>query len=283
MPPPFVELRIVTDQALGEKIVAILSQIGFEGFWEDESVLKCYISSSRWDERTRLETESTIRLIARSNATPLPQLSHSIVEDQNWNEQWEKTIQPIRVTDRITIAPTWNTADIRPGDILLRIDPKMSFGTGYHETTRLVLRLMEKHILDGESVLDVGTGTGVLAIAAMKLGAASAVGVDPDEWSYSNAMENTRVNGVDSNVRIILGDIASVPDKQFDLLVANIQLNVIVPILPRLREFTKRLLILSGLLDRDRDAILNALDLNDLVVVEEMQENEWIAIAASHR
>ena len=121
--------------------------------------------------------------------------SHSVAE-KNWNSAWEETIRPIRVSERIVVAPTWHPFNGGPGDIVLTIDPKMSFGTGYHESTRLLLGLMERHLRIGARVLDAGTGTGILAIAALKLGAASAIAFDIDEWSFVNAVDNTRLNGV---------------------------------------------------------------------------------------
>ena len=185
-----VEVQIVADEELVDQLVAILSGLGFEGFWEEGSLLRCYIGSARWSPAMHEEVQSVIHRMTRSSSSASPHVVVNTIENRNWNEEWEKTIKPIQVTDRIIIKPTWHEYEAKPGEIVLTIDPKMSFGTGYHETTRLVLRLMEKHVTAGMSLLDVGTGTGVLAIAGIKFGAASAVGIDVDEWSYINALEN---------------------------------------------------------------------------------------------
>ena len=197
MTASYVEVEISTNEELVDQLVAILSQIGFEGFWEDGTLLKCYINRNQWSPAMNEGVQTTIDRMVRSSNTTQPIVSVQFIDDRNWNEEWERTIKPIQVTERIVIKPTWHQYDAKPGEIVLTVDPKMSFGTGYHETTRLVLRLMERHIKPGVKLLDVGTGTGVLAIAGIKLGASSGVGVDIDEWSYDNALENVKLNDVD--------------------------------------------------------------------------------------
>jgi ribosomal protein L11 methyltransferase len=282
MTSSYVEVEIRANEELVDQLVGILSQIGFEGFWEDGAQLKCYINRNRWSTAMAEEVQTTISRMARSSNTTQPIVSVHLIDDRNWNEEWEKTIKPIQVTERIVIKPTWHQYDGRPGEIVLTIDPKMSFGTGYHESTRLVLRLIEKHIRPGTSILDVGTGTGVLAIAGIKLGAASGVGVDVDEWSYDNALENIKLNDADHLVRVFKGDLASVPTEQFGMIVANIQLNVIKPMLIEMKDrlILGGTLIVSGLLFQDRDDILEALSAAGFHVIEELRENEWLAIAA---
>ncbi len=203
-------------------------------------------------------------------------------EDQNWNAAWEKTIRPIRVTDSIIITPSWHEVHPEPGQVVLVIDPKMSFGTGYHETTRLSLRLLETFLKPAMRVLDVGTGTGVLAIAAARLGASAVTGIDIDEWSYNNALENAERNGVTHLVTIHQKPLSMLPPSPCELVVANIQLDVITGLIG---EFASRLtdkgiLLLSGLLLTDRPAITTLLENNDLSPLAELDENEWIAIAA---
>jgi len=283
MPKSFVEVDIVADASLLEALTGILTQLGFEGFWEDGSALKAYMSAERWSPSLVDEIRSVANLVARSSSSKAPTISVKTIAEQNWNEEWEKTIRPIQVTARIIITPTWHTVTPAPGQIVLTIDPKMSFGTGYHETTRLVLRMMDHSIRPGTTLLDVGTGTGVLAIAGVKLGASSAVAVDIDEWSYENALENVRLNGVQDRVRVIHGDLSAAPGSLFDMIVANIQRSIIEPIL---REMSSRLapnglLILSGLLEADEELMLQALGSRHFVVRERLFENEWLALAVT--
>ncbi|MBI5473378.1 MAG: 50S ribosomal protein L11 methyltransferase [Ignavibacteriae bacterium] len=281
MPKIYSEIEIAADEQLREQLVGILSQLGFEGFWEEGSALRCYIPQVKWSEELSDEIRRVIRMVQRSSSSVDPVIFVRSVEEKNWNAEWEKTIRPIHVTDRIVITPTWHAYEAQPGELVLTIDPKMSFGTGYHETTRLVLRLMENYIRPGMRLLDIGTGTGVLAIAGVKLGAHSALGVDNDEWSHENGIENARLNGVEQQVSIQLGELADVPPGTFDMIVANIQRNVIEPLLPEMKSRLNPngVVILSGLLDVDEQPIRKAVQGSGFNVQDMMRENEWIAFA----
>lgn len=282
MSKSYVEVEILADSSLADALTGILAQLGFEGFWEDGSALKAYMRADRWSPALLDEVRTVAGLVSRSSTSTPPTISAREIAEKNWNEEWEKTIRPIQVTERIMITPTWHAVNPRPGRIVLTIDPKMSFGTGYHESTRLVLRLMDGAVRPGTTLLDVGTGTGVLAIAGVKLGASSAVAVDVDDWSYDNALENAGLNGVADRVRVIHGDISAAPANLFDMIVANIQRNIIEPILEEMlsRLAPNGLIILSGLLQADEEAILQALGAHCLVVRQRLFEREWLALAA---
>ncbi len=282
MPEGFVEVNIAADPLLTENLVALFSQLGFEGFWEDEGTLRCYISAGRWTPEFFEEIQTTAAWAARSSRSPSPRLHVQTLENKNWNAEWEKTIRPIRVGERIVITPSWHTFSPLPRDIVLTIDPKMSFGTGYHETTRCMLRLMESAVRPGTTMLDVGTGTGILAIAGIKLGCASAIACDVDEWSYRNATENAEANGVTDRMKVILGDISLTPRNPFDLVAANLQLSLILPILGRLDErcAADGLLLLSGLLLKDEEEISSRLTERTFAISSRLTENEWLALAA---
>ncbi len=277
-----IEVAIEAEEELRDRIVALLGQLGFEGFWEDGPVLRSYISESRWTSAMPEEVERTVNLITRSSRSTRPAITTRRIQEQNWNEEWEKTIRPIHVSERTVITPSWHHYEPAPGELVLTIDPKMSFGTGYHESTRLILRLLEQHIRTGDSVLDMGTGTGVLAIAAVRLGAADAAGIDIDEWSYDNACENIRLNHVEDHITILHGDITATPAGPFTLILANIQRTVLLEMLPLLvrRLSAEGRLLLAGLLHDDRDIMMEQLRHQGLTLLDEVSENEWIAIAA---
>jgi ribosomal protein L11 methyltransferase len=283
MPRTYTELTIESVEPLDEQVIGLISQLGFEGFWEDGPSLRCYIATERWDGTLLPEVERVLRMAISTSKTAVPAVHVRTIEEENWNAKWEATIKPIHVTDRIVIAPTWAGYVPEPHEILILIDPKMSFGTGYHESTRLALLLIQRHIRHRPAVLDVGTGTGILAIAAVKLGARSALGVDTDEWAYHNAIENAALNGVRDTVHILHGDLTVAPAGQFDLIVCNIQRNIIETLVAALRSRLAHggTIILSGLLQADGESIRQSLRAASLRVTDELIENEWLALAAA--
>jgi len=279
----YVEVEIASDAATVEMLVGLLSEVGVEGFWEEGGLLRCYVRSERWRPEMEMEIARMVKLAVPSSRSASPRIEVRTIAGRNWNEEWERTIKPIRVTDRIVIAPSWETYDPSPGEILIRVDPKMSFGTGYHESTRLALRLLQRHVRNRPSVLDIGTGTGVLVIAALLLGARSALGLDNDQWAYENAQENLRLNNVQERGRIVLGDVSAVPLEEFNVVVCNIHRTAVEQMLSDLIRHVAHngVLILSGLLSADREPIMASLRARGLRMVEEVVENEWIGMTAA--
>ncbi len=274
-----VEVAVTTAPAMVDLVVGSLTALGFDGFWEDEGVLRCYIAESLWTPALEIDLQNTLRALFTDR--PSPDISLSRLEQHNWNEEWEKSLHPIKVSDRFVISPSWSQYRPAPGETVITIDPKMSFGTGYHESTRIALRLMEHHVRRGDRVLDIGTGTGVLAIAAIALGAAEAVGVDIDEWSIENARENVVTNRAE-HISILHGSIDAVPEHSFDLVLANIQRNVIVELLPHIgRRLVKEgAVIFSGLLSTDLPGVIQELRNNGFSSIGTAGENEWSGIVA---
>jgi ribosomal protein L11 methyltransferase len=283
MPHEYVEIQIHAEPPLIEHLIGTLTQLGFEGFWEETGLLKCYMSAERWDPTLETAIRDILRLFTRPSTEVPPGFSIARIQEENWNAQWEQSITPIHLTPRIVVSPTWQEYTPASGEILIRINPKMSFGTGYHESTRLAMAMIENHLAPGMSVLDVGTGTGILAIGAIILGAGSATGIDIDEWSSTNAMENAALNGVSERLTIAQCEIDAIPRAPFDMIVANIQRSVIEQLLDemRLRLRPSGLLVLSGLLDIDRDPIIDRLTASRFTVLEEQSEHEWVACAAT--
>ena len=210
-------------------------------------------------------------------------IEKEILEDQNWNELWEKSREVIKVTDRIIIKPTFKEYSAKENEIVLTIDPKMSFGTGEHQTTKLMLRILEKIVKPGMKVLDVGSGTGILAITAIKLGAAKAIAVDFDEICLENCEENCVLNDVENSVDIITGEIDDVEEKNFDLVLANIQKNVLLEIAEKIRSKLNKnaVVILSGLLESDKDDIEKKYHSLGFTTKQFEQMDEWIAMVIS--
>ncbi len=255
---------------LREALVAHLAAAGFDAFEETPDGVAAYAPTGQIDRSALTEALAAMG-VHETTETTLP--------DQNWNAEWEKTIQPTRVGSFV-VAPTWATL---PDDLaaltVLRIDPKMAFGTGYHESTRLALGLLADCVPPGGRVLDVGAGTGVLALAALKTGAAEALGVDIDPWSVENAQENAVLNGVADRFENRLGSLDEAPETGFDLVLANILRSILVPMMPGLarRMAPGASLVLAGILQTERQTMLDATRDAGLALDAEATENEWWA------
>lgn len=273
----YVKLDIAAADEYHEPLIAELSEMGFDGFEQRDNQIITYIKK---EDLAIGDREHIEQLLAAFPGDCFIE-KEELVSDQNWNEQWEQTVGA-REIGRFFVKPTW-ASDPVPGDkILLEIDPKMSFGTGYHETTRLILKLLPRVVRRDDTVIDAGTGTGILSIAAIKLGASHALAFDIDEWSIKNARENILLNGVNTNITLKKGSTDVIPaTMKADLLLANIQRNIILELLP---DFIKSLkkggnVVLSGLVESDRADITSRLS-PEARVIDIQQENEWIAIHA---
>jgi ribosomal protein L11 methyltransferase len=258
---------------LHEHFIAELMDMDFYGFEQFDHELIAYVEKRRFNDSNREQIEQLTALFPGCSVREMDE-----VEEQNWNEGWEKTIQP-QVIGTFLVKPTWS--DVKPdeGQVLLEIDPKMAFGTGYHATTRLALRQLSELDCTGLNVMDAGTGTGILGIAAVKKGASHVVGFDTDPWSENNAVENTYINQVQDSFDVRLGGIEQIRDKEmFDLSIANINRNVILEILGFLADHTKPggQVLITGLLNTDEDVIRNKLKELPLVVMDMASEDEWI-------
>lgn len=267
-----VALKFFIEDRYQEFLIAELSELDFDAFEQSERSLVAYITASQWDDVKREQIERWLAANEQSTA-----FTESVIREENWNRQWEETVGPIAVGPFL-VKPTWRDVPDEHRDlILLEIDPKMSFGTGYHETTRLMLRMLPPQIEAGMRVLDAGTGTGILAIASAKLGAAHVDGFDVDPWSQRNALENVYLNEVQDVVRIHEGSIDVVPRTPYDVVLANINLNVIIGML---EAFADRLvpdgrLLTSGILTKDRDRLLQAAGEEGFALTDEWEEGEW--------
>ncbi len=280
MKDKFFQLAISTDRPVNDLVVGFLSDVGAEGFIEEESGLKCYFAESRWKPDYRVDVTRFLGHLKDEGRIGKFAVEVSEMMNQDWNLKWEESIVPIEVTENIAIRPSWKEYN-GSAKIVIEIDPKMSFGTGHHETTRMMVRLLEKYIRGGEKILDVGTGTGVLAIAAAKLGAALCIAVDRDEWSIENSLENIRKNGVSDRISLSRGEVASVADEDFDMVLANLNRNTLLYIEPELRKRCKKggLLLLAGILTLDEKGVEDSYSKSGFNVLETLHEAEWSALA----
>jgi ribosomal protein L11 methyltransferase len=280
----WIEVTVTAADPHQDLLIGQLAAIGFEGFLQQDDSFSCYMELGLWRKQTIDPFKSLIKNFEREFKGHRFEWKARTIVEKNWNATWERSVGIVEATPRIIIKPTWKKLRVKDkGKIVLHIDPKMAFGTGHHETTRLSLTLLEEHLHPGDRVLDFGCGTGVLAISAVKLGAHSALAVDNDRWAVENAAENAGKNRVQKRVRVVEGDVKKLPKRTFDLIIANIDL---LTISKSLKHLVRRMkpggsLILSGLLVSDLTEFMNVISHQGIVPLEIVNENEWVAIALS--
>ena len=260
-------ITIKASSDLQELLVAQLSEIGFDGFEQTDSTLIAYIEEAAYKE-------VDLKLILNQHGITY---SESILEKTNWNAVWESNFQPIQIGNRLGVRAHFHPPI--PGvEQEIIITPKMSFGTGHHATTSLVMEMMYAINLQDQALLDFGTGTGILAILGKMLGAKTILAVDNDDWCIENALENCNVNQA-NNIEVVLSD-RPIIGRNFDTILANINRHILLEHLPAL---VKQMnaggqLIISGLLTEDGpelDAFCKNLG---LLPTEKAEKNGWIAL-----
>ena len=230
------------------------------------------------EEKSPREAELYIRArIAESGIDA--EITTSGIREEDWADSWKQYYKPIKTGRKLVIVPVWETYDAQPGELTVLMDPGMAFGTGTHETTRLCAALLEDYVTPGCSVLDVGCGSGILAICAAKLGADHCFACDIDPVAVRIAGENTELNNT-ANVTCAVSDLLkSVPDEKYDVCVANIVADVIIRMAPDIGAYMKDngVLIVSGIIEERADEVIAVLEKNGFTVKGGKRENGWYA------
>lgn len=211
------------------------------------------------------------------------EFSKEIIDDSDWKNNWKKFFKILKPNKTIVIVPTWEEYEKKDGEEIIKLEPGMAFGTGSHETTSLCIKKLEEYMKPGMKVLDIGTGSGILSIAASKLGASEVLGVDIDPMSVYIANENKKLNEV-TNAEFIVGDLLSKVNDKYDIVVSNILAEVIVTMTGDLHKFMNKdgIFISSGILKVKSAMVIDSLEANgfDILNVEDL--NEWTSIVAKH-
>lgn len=202
-------------------------------------------------------------------------------EEEDWLNNWRQYFHPTPIGEKLLIRPTWRDNYDAGERIVLNIDPGLAFGTGNHETTRLCLETLEKYIHGGEKMLDVGCGSGILAIAGLLLGAKEALGVDIDQMAVKTAEENAQINGVADRFNVVCGNLTDKVSGKYDVIAANIVADAIIMLSSGVKNFMDEntVYIMSGIIDTRRDDVVNAIK-NDFEIVEEITDNGWVCLVA---
>ncbi len=254
-----------------EILIAELGYAGFESFVETEEGVTAYIQKEEWNESILNDVQ-----ILNSEEFKI-EYEFNEIEQTNWNEEWEKNFSPIVVDNLCTVRAPFHEKPTTKYDII--IEPKMSFGTGHHETTHMMIQYILNNDFTNKSVLDMGCGTGVLAILAEKKGAKILDAVDYDNWCYLNSLENVERNNCE-NITVIEGDASVLAGKKYDIIIANINRNILLNDMATYVSCLNKngVLFLSGFYNDDIPVIQEACENQMLKFAEKLERNHWVAL-----
>jgi ribosomal protein L11 methyltransferase len=260
-----------------ELLIAELGNIGFESFVETEETVEAYIPSK--DFYPELLGDDSLQKSRYFHF----EYTLEVIADQNWNEVWEKNyFEPLLIEDQCLVrAPFHDTYPAARYEII--INPKMAFGTGNHETTHLMIKAMIEIELQNKIVLDMGCGSGILAILASMKGAKEVTAIDIDEWSFNNTIENAELNNI-SNIRVLIGDAALLTDQSYDMILANIQRNILLQDMETYLTVLKPngKLLMSGFYTSDLEAIREKAVSLKMSLVQSFERSTWCAAVFQH-
>ena len=295
----WLEISLVVSDELAEAVADVLGRFVSQGVVMERSVefndaedegtpygpvrVSGYLPVDEQLEDVRQQLEQALWYLGRIQ--PLPEPSYRTIEDQDWMAAWKQHYRPIPVGQKLMILPAWLSLDTEDR-IAVRIDPSMAFGTGTHPTTQLCMALLENRVGKNEPVIDVGCGSGILSIAAAKLGAVRALAVDIDPLSVKATLENAQANGVSEQIEAGLGSVAEILQKNFSLDRAPLVLaNILAPVIVRLLDaglaqlvLPGGILILSGIMVDQADSVIEAAARHQLTLIEQRIMGDWIAL-----
>ena len=259
------------NENLKDMFMELLGEIGFDSFMDTDEGFDAYcqeplLNEEELNDILQMEQFANVKLIKKE-----------LIPDQDWNATWEASYEPVIINEFCRIrAPFHKVEGSYKYDLI--IEPKMSFGTAHHETTSQIIELMLQSDFTGQNLLDMGSGTGVLAILAKKLGSATTVAIDNDEWAYRNALDNIRLND-ENEIIVELGDASSLNDRQFDVILANINRNIL---LRDMKEYVKCLvdggkIFFSGFYEEDLVLIKKEAERLGLTYSNHVTKNNWTA------
>ncbi|NEN23733.1 50S ribosomal protein L11 methyltransferase [Cryomorpha ignava] len=257
---------------LSEILVSQLAEIGFESFEETQTGVVGYVPENLHNSA---DVATCVKMLEGMGDI---KFKSELIPDQNWNAVWESEYPVVTIGDKCIVRAPFHRIEAGEYDLDIQINPQMSFGTGHHETTFLVLSMLLKMDLKNVSLLDMGSGTGVLAIAARKLGAADVMAIDSEDWAYKNTLENVELNNVDIHVH----KAETIPQDSpvYDVILANINKNVLVQLMASFAVHLKEggTLILSGFFQSDIDEIAEKASKYNLFLIDREIKNSWAAL-----
>lgn len=274
----WVDVCIQETLDVGE-LLSHLDDATLQGAWENEGEVHLYWAEDQWNEDRFSALRAALADLLVSSQEP--SLSVTPVPAQDWNEAWARSVKPLRI-GRFVIRPSWDPVMLGPRDLEIILDPKQAFGTGHHATTRMLLEWLHEDIRGGEQILDVGTGSAILAMAAVKLGAASAVGVEIDPVAADCAREYVELNHLADRIEIVTGTLTAVPQQQStpDLVLANLDRQTVLSLAEDLATLTRRgaPIVVSGILSEQQAEIVERFSDFGLVCSKQREDEGWVAL-----
>ena len=289
VPPEYAEPMSEIFHRYGHGGVALEQEAGYipvEG--ESPSVpdfvtVKTYLPVDNTTERRRNQIDIGVRLVAHL-ATISP-LKEKYVEEEDWQTAWKEHFHPLRIGRHLVICPTWRTVETSESDILIHLDPGMAFGTGHHPTTRTCMEILERDTKPGDRILDVGCGSGILSVVAVKVGATSALGLEIDPVAARAGEENVRINGIEDKVQIVQGTLPSpqAEARSFDIVAANISAKVVTDLAQHLIDSVAigGKLIAGGIIEPHVEDVTKALNAVGASIDETFIDGDWVTLLAS--
>lgn len=309
---PWYEIRIKTDSQAVEALTEILNEMGSSGTavedpnevnfqdateknWDycdrsdlafefDGALVKGYFET---DDPSEIITqlEEVVGTLKEYGLETAPGIVEAkVIYEQDWANEWKKYFKPLRLGKHIVVKPSWESFDLQDDDVLIEIDPGGAFGSGTHETTSMCMELIEKYMdaSHADLVYDIGCGSGILAVTAAKFGAKRVIAGDIDPAAIETSLENLRINHVEDNVVVKLGDLLSVAEGKADLVIANIIADVIIGMLDDVKQVMKPSthFIASGIIDIRLDDVLAAMASAEVEIIEVVRKGSWAAIVA---
>ena len=289
VPPEYAEPMSEIFHRYGHGGVAIEQEAGYNPD-EGESppvpdfvTIKTYLPVDNTTERRRNQIDIGVRLVAHL-ATISP-LKEKYVEEEDWQNAWKEHFHPLRIGRQLVICPTWRTVETSESDILIHLDPGMAFGTGHHPTTRTCMEILERDTKPGDRILDVGCGSGILSVVAVKVGATSALGLEIDPVAARAGEENVRINGIEDKVQIVQGTLPSplAEARSFDIVAANISAKVVTNLAQHLIDSVAigGKLIAGGIIEPHVEDVTKALNAVGASIDETFIDGDWVTLLAS--
>jgi ribosomal protein L11 methyltransferase len=270
----YIAIKLYVPEEHQDTFIALISDLDFTGIEQVNDELTINFLANYYNEVINNELLEASNILGFETNI----ISKSEIIEKNWNEDWEKNLEPVIINEDLVISPTSKADNLSHYKYLIIINPQMSFGTGYHATTRLASRLLMNTVQENEKWIDAGTGTGVLAILCSKLGAKTVHAFDIDEWSVKNTIENVKLNSV-KNITVSQSDLNTLQLDQYDGIVANIFANILIDNMSKFSTSIKLkgTLICTGILKYDKLKVLSAAEDNGFELIQELAEDEWIA------